>query len=561
MAYRTADDLSTIISLLNTLSNQAQRKKEIRTSSQKSILSDFSDTIDSTFDNSMIDRELYRMENYVNTNQQGMTSGALEEYAYIKEKAKYAKEDNSLYNTLYAEVDTYSQKAIDLQNAYNDADETNKLQISKDLESNMTDYIKAKNGIFRKFGNRLTLPNYAQDTVKLEAIDDIFLFGVNSLKDDNYFDDEERNVFSNSIVQGNIKLVDDYIGKETNVRNTAAKFNLEQGVAEIKQMTTGIEFISKYNQAKYDKANNVEEYEKYKNDRAFVYEDASGTLLDYTYAMLADNKAEGAAKLPSDLITKYERELSGHQKNLGIYDKAYGKLTNQSMSDIYGIPQMWQPPTSETEEEIQKRVEAEALETPTDLHEKELAAFEALSPEEQTAYIEKRKQDASKKPIVSEIEDSKDGIDITSDIGKKSLIGGKEEREFKTRMNFIDSVIPEVSLGITSRSDTSLDTNNREAMFKDVDEIINIIGGSSETFSYKKGDISSQQHKNVKDLYEKYIGKSGLVQLRKVIDEYKNIETSKGEEWSHFKKGVLAKKILTRYNTILNKIKKSAAKF
>ena len=107
--------ISDLLQLVSGLQQMGAQQREVKTKTQKSRLSDFSDNISSTFDNDMIDIELGRLENYFSSNQDNMTSEALDEYNYIKEQAKYAKQDNNLYNTLYGEVETFTQNAIDLQ--------------------------------------------------------------------------------------------------------------------------------------------------------------------------------------------------------------------------------------------------------------------------------------------------------------------------------------------------------------------------------------------------------------------------------------------------------------
>ena len=345
------DDL---LKLVQGLGQMGAQREAAPTKTPHSRLSDFSDNISSTFDNSMIDMELQRMENYFSSNQDNMTSDALDEYNYIKEQAKYAKQDNSLYETLYGEVETFTQNAIDLQNKYNSANEEDKFQIAKDLENNMTKFIKAKGNLFKKFGNRLALPQYAQETRNLESLDDIFLFGINSLKDNNYFDDDERNVFSNALIQGKTDVIDEYVGVEAKAKQTAANFNLEKGVAEVELMKNKIDFISKYNKAQYDKKYNVEEYETYKNNIAYTYTDPiSEELLDITYEDLENH---------GELKSQYESELIEHDKNLNLYDKAYGKVTKgQSIIDMYDIAEPWKAPeitpeNNNIQEEIDKKV-------------------------------------------------------------------------------------------------------------------------------------------------------------------------------------------------------------
>ena len=166
---------------------------------------------------------------------------------------------------------------------------------------------------------------------------------------------------------------------------------------------------------------------------------------------------------------------------------------------------------------------------------------EELSPVTQTTKVPTAKQSKAK-----------------PDVGSQRY---KENEQANVRLNFVNSVLPEVTLKEKERGQT-LSANwigeNEETMYNDVDKISNIIGGLSETFSYTDKNISSQQHKNVSDLYEKYLNKQQLIPLRRLIDKYNELG---GREAKGTQKIRLAKKILTRYNTIQSKIKQKAKRF
>lgn len=148
---------------------------------------------------------------------------------------------------------------------------------------------------------------------------------------------------------------------------------------------------------------------------------------------------------------------------------------------------------------------------------------------------------------------------VKPDVGSQRY---KENEQANVRLNFVNSVLPEVTLKETKRGQTvraNWIDNNEETMYDDVDKISKIIGSQSETFSRTDKNISSQQHKNVTDLYEKYLGRSeALVPLRRLIEQYNKLG---GRTAAGTKKIRLAKKILTRYNTIKNKITEKAKRF
>ena len=236
--------LNQLLQMMNQMGQMQERKqKPIRTR-----LQDFSENISSTFDNNSINSEIKRLNNYYNNNRNNMSSESIDEYNYILSKANDVIKDNTLYNSQMQEIDVYNDDVISKLNAYNNSSEEEKNQISKDIENTMIKYISSKNSIFKKFGNRLALPQYAQDTRKLEAIDDIYLFGINSLKDDGKYTEDERNTFSNAIIQGKVDVIDDYVKKESKAKNTAASFNLELGVRELESKNSKLVFLNKLNE-------------------------------------------------------------------------------------------------------------------------------------------------------------------------------------------------------------------------------------------------------------------------------------------------------------------------
>ena len=55
MAYKTINDLDSIIGVLNTLSNQAQKKEERRYSRDASIYDEFNSDLEKTYSNERLD--------------------------------------------------------------------------------------------------------------------------------------------------------------------------------------------------------------------------------------------------------------------------------------------------------------------------------------------------------------------------------------------------------------------------------------------------------------------------------------------------------------------------
>ena len=127
---------------------------------------------------------------------------------------------------------------MNLLNSYNEVDESLKPSIAKKMESNIVEFVKSKNSIFRKFGSRLTRPEYAPELTQLSSLDDIFRFGIKAATDDNYFSPEEYNVFSYAVLEGDISFVDDYVTKETKYKQGVASTFLNRGLEKIENINT-----------------------------------------------------------------------------------------------------------------------------------------------------------------------------------------------------------------------------------------------------------------------------------------------------------------------------------
>ena len=353
LKFKTSGSADDALAQLMQLAQFSQQRQEKKDAPFKSKLSDFSENISSTFDNNMIDIEIRRLDNFVANNQDSMSDSLYDEVNYIKEQAKYAKQDNSMYESMNSELDTYTNFAIENQNRYNEASPEEKLQIAKDLEGNMTKFIKAKGNMIKKFGDRLIKPHYSQDLLKLQSLDDIYLFGINSLKDGNYFDDNEKNLFSNAIVQGDMKGIDRYITQESKIRTDAATINYKAGLTELQTMNDKVSLLSKINKAKYDKYHNTAEYEAYKDGHAFRWTDPDdGSEKDYTYEELLEGD-----ELISKLEAQYPIDLIEHEKKFNQYDKGYQKSTQgQSIKDWHDIDEMFIAPIQDDGNNIENLI-------------------------------------------------------------------------------------------------------------------------------------------------------------------------------------------------------------
>jgi len=319
--------ISSILQLVNAQNQQTQAQD---TRLQSAVFSDFEKDIDITFDNSRIDTVVSRMENYYNQNFNNMSPTMIETYEHLLEKSKFQKEDNSKFNVLYSQIDGQTQNMMNLLNSYNEADESLKPNIAKKMESNIVEFVKSKNSIFRKFGSRLTKPEYAPELTQLSSLDDIFRFGIKSATDDNYFSPEEYNVFSNAVLEGDMSFVDDYVTKETKYKQGVASTFLNRGLKKIEDINTLAKLPNLIKQAVNVSQNQTDTWEDIKNQIIYSYE-SGGTKTDVTW-----NDLLASPKIQS-LALNDEEQIAALSESLNKDNFQYNKITGNNIQDFATI--------------------------------------------------------------------------------------------------------------------------------------------------------------------------------------------------------------------------------
>tara|TARA_R100000234_G_scaffold109795_2_gene81819 strand:- start:8828 stop:10303 length:1476 start_codon:yes stop_codon:yes gene_type:complete len=318
--------ISSILQLLNAQNQQTQAQD---TRLQSAVFSDFEKDIDMTFDNSRIDTIVSRMENYYNQNFNNMSPTMIETYEHLLEKSKFQKEDNSKFNVLYSQIDGQTQNMMNLLNSYNEVDESLKSSIAKKMESNIVEFVKSKNSIFRKFGSRLTRPEYAPELTQLSSLDDIFRFGIKAATDDNYFSPEEYNVFSNAVLEGDMSFIDDYVTKETKYKQGVASTFLDRGLKKIENINTLAELPNLRKQAVEIKENQANTWENIKNQIIYSYE-SGGTKTDVTWNDLFSPTIQS-------LALNNEEQIEALSKSLNKDNFQYNKITGNNIQDFATI--------------------------------------------------------------------------------------------------------------------------------------------------------------------------------------------------------------------------------
>lgn len=296
--FEKKDPLAGLSQLLE-LTNQMQRNQERKQKSQLMVFEDYSNELTQSFDNERIDTIVSRMDNYIGNNRDKMSETTYEQFMYLKEKSSHQKKDNDTYRFSMFEIDKQKEEVVGLLNEYNSASGERKEVIKQALDTNTRKFIQSKEDVQRKFGIRLSLPFFESDNSKLSSYDEIYQFGINSLKDDGYFSLEESNAFNTSLIQGNSGVIKEYENKEIRYKNSILQVISDEALGNIYELND----ISKFLNAErlVDNITNEEylesgiggqiayTYEVPKNDNVFsqevveiTYDDIKGNSKDFT---------------------------------------------------------------------------------------------------------------------------------------------------------------------------------------------------------------------------------------------------------------------------------------
>jgi hypothetical protein len=230
MAYQTLDDLDSIISTLNTLSNQAQRKEETRYRRDASIYDDFNSDVEKTYSNSELNIIEERVNNYITQYGSNMNDLSIENFALLKDKIKFQRQDNERYENNLGKamnvVGIYGKnmdEIINIQNMPNEEFEYNGVMANKqthiqtiknNMLTNITDYAKYSEDLRNNFSKRLDDPSQIEELYKIQSYDDMFRFGLNTALKDNYIDDFEFNAYNESINTKSYEPIKNYLNKK-----------------------------------------------------------------------------------------------------------------------------------------------------------------------------------------------------------------------------------------------------------------------------------------------------------------------------------------------------------
>ena len=362
MADFSFTDLSNLINVISRTGGNTSERQSI----QGDVFDDFTTKINSTFDNDLIRREVGRMESYVSANKEDMSDAMWDKYNYIKDRAFYNMEDNDYFNVYSAKIDSDAQEFNELMNSYNESEQEQKDAIIGELQTRVLDFVNNKNIMKRKFGTRLSKPEFHTEALKIAQYDELFQFGVASLTDDNYLSLDEQEAFFNSITQGDATPMQTYMTKEANHRSNMASINYQSGIQMVDSINYWGDLLDKHDDIVNYKTRiddmldgseeKEEENTKFMNllgQTAWVDMSDEDQPIPFTYEQLLLGDA-------NTLLDKAQSEVVNLTRKFKNADKGYSALTGQFISDGYPITYSKYNPTpipnSNIETEIDRDV-------------------------------------------------------------------------------------------------------------------------------------------------------------------------------------------------------------
>ena len=345
----TIQDLTNLINLTGGIGGVSSSTRQQQQAVQGDIFDNFLTKINNTFDNELIQRELGRIESYVTQNEGDMSDAMWDKYSYIKETATYNMEDNNYFNVYSEKIDSSAKEFWTLMDSYNEAVVEDKSDIIKNLQGRIIDFVNDKNIMKRKYGTRLSRPEYHTERLKLAQYDDVFQFGVASLIDDGELSRDEGTAFFNSIVAGEATPMQNYIIKETNHRNAMAQVSYNEGMDIIDGVNYWGELLDAQKTV-LDVRGRIDSFENILINREFNEQEA----LDYEKAQTEWNLIKGKTAwtdirekdnpiphtyehvftgVSSKVLTEARAQMSDLEKKLQTRELGYKNMTGQSLYD------------------------------------------------------------------------------------------------------------------------------------------------------------------------------------------------------------------------------------
>lgn len=330
MAYNTIADLDSLISTLNTLSNQARQSENQRYSRDTSVFNDFNEQIAKSMTNDNLATIEGRVDRYINDYGHRMSDLGAENFTILKERIKNQREDNTKYEMVTSQLYDVSDKNTDLlelyansdnmeaiswtegegenqiQYSYNPEDENYqegkrnyKKYLANEVKKGFEEYMPLYETLGKDYANRISSDSQRNVASKLKNNVELFQFGLDSIDDDNIMSKSELRAYGSALMTGNMGYINEYRTREEQFRTTVRG----QAGEEYKNITNFVnekqDLINKWNA--YTDLEDSEDQEVLKNQPFFPDPQNEDVILTY--------EEFGKDLRFKDLINDYSRQI------------------------------------------------------------------------------------------------------------------------------------------------------------------------------------------------------------------------------------------------------------
>ena len=400
-----------------------------------------------------------------------------------------------------------------------------KIHVKNKLEDEIESFVKGKQKFERDYADRLGSGVYRNDALNLEEMKFTYGFLLDSIED-GVLDTEERKAYEDALMRSEVTPITDFNAKTGEVRRISREMTMDNMVTNVNNADIFNNHLNQFD--------NILDVDMTQVSPTAPYMTIPGELV-------GNDKAEPVT-LNYQQVYDYASAINPTPEMLA--DPVYNYLTS-----VGGLLQRTKDQLQQQDENLIKNSGASFINT---LHDKDWL-------------------DDVRPGGVGFIPGQPTTPKLTPPDTKGNITGIKidmPEEELREADITLTEIMPDVTLKATNRMDRTLhNRGNIDTMIADVEKIINIVGGL---------DTDVDELSEIEKLVGNYLPLDGLYGLQRMINKYnkefkayeKRLESWEKTKASNKARGMpfyevkptpnlkIARKILTRYNTILGKIKK-----
>ena len=377
MAYKTINDLDSIIGVLNTLSNQAQKKEQRRYSRDASQYDGYKNQIGNTFNTDRLNVVESDIRNYINQYGDRFSDISHENFSILLNDVENQRRDvqgyendmklaNNWKDTFVRNIDEYratnsnatgeieytpiggtesmivsnpgafatydgniEEYNADIQQ-WEEAKGSKLNSIKENMMLDSTSYIKSIENIQNKYSHIIGHQSQAIEAQGLLNNNEVFEFGIQSIKDDFYMDDAEYDAYTDAIRSGSMQSINKYV-KTEEAHNEALIGDTRERASDIFDTSnTNSEIIQRYEdfiETWSNPATRSQAEDMFSRQFAMDGDDV------ITYEQLIVNGAPSEEF--EDMISGYRVQNYSDATKIKNLDKRYSRLTGKSLVDDY----------------------------------------------------------------------------------------------------------------------------------------------------------------------------------------------------------------------------------